>query len=203
MSGVTALPIHCILRHANSFHFFKFTRVSDSGEGTFQLGRNDQGPGNRYQGIRFPTLEWSDPQTYFILHLRYIAESIFDHMLNGYICSLEAMAVKARARLSDGSNPKYYGGKIERLDEALAPVEKMREKFSKAKDQWENDDIAAADVSVHDAFALLQERYGQLDCSLREISSSYNSTKSIQRVIMPIMATWDDDQVGRGSPSAQ
>jgi len=85
-------------------------------------------------------------------------------MLNGYTCSLEAMMVTSQERLA--GNPEYYEKEIRRLKAALAPVEKMRENFSKAKDQWQDDDTAAADANVVDAFALLEERYGELDCSL-------------------------------------
>ena len=96
--GVTALLIYCILPHANSFHFFKFTRESNSEKTKFQPGWvGVRGPGTRYQGLSFPTPDWSGPQTYFILHLRYIAKTIFNHMLDGYICSLEATTVGARS----------------------------------------------------------------------------------------------------------
>ena len=117
-------------------------------------------------------------------------------MLNGYVCSLEAMTVMARKRLADGRNPEFYEKRIRELEVALAPVERMKEIFSKAEAQWQDDDIAAADANVVDAFALLEERYGQLDSSLQEISSSYNSTEAIRRDIVPIMAAWDDDRVG-------
>jgi len=117
-------------------------------------------------------------------------------MLNGYICSLEAMIIQVRERLADGRNPDFYEKEVKRLEAALAPVEKMREKFSKANDQWQEDDgVTASDASVVDAFALLEERYGQLNCSLHGISSSYNSTESSRRDIVPIMAAWND-QVG-------
>jgi hypothetical protein len=193
LSREMSLPIHCIFSDGFSFEFFKYERTPNP---TFLRGCFHGDPDHLQRGLQISDFRNMETSLPFIIQLRSICETIFDVMLSAYITGLKAYCDRSEKR------GREKGSKRPSLDQwnlALQTAERALTTFRDAEGQRKQGDPDAANSTVAEAVATLQERYYYFRLSARLI---YRPLSCLSIGALPtryqlalIMKDWNDVEV--------